>query len=56
MGRQINFYMDEEVQSAFVDYVFSRGFLIMYTDFNNKKLVVCENKQNLNKQEYYNQT
>lgn len=37
MGRQINFYMDKEIEKLFIDFLFEKGFKIYFHDFGKNK-------------------
>ena len=39
MGRQLNFYAEEEILNKFIEYFFNQGFVIVAEDLDNKKLV-----------------
>lgn len=43
MGRQINYYMDEKTENEFIEYIFSRDFLIISEDLKNQRILIYNN-------------
>ena len=42
MGKQINFYMDEVIEIEFIKLIINEGFILLYTDLEQRKLLSIE--------------
>lgn len=52
MGKQINFYLENELEEKFIEQFFNQGFVVIAEDLENKKLVTFNELGEVNPQIY----
>lgn len=52
MGRQINFYIEKELEHQFMQFVFNKGYIIGGENLRNKQLIVFKNVKDIDPKIY----
>lgn len=52
MGKQINFYLERELEGKFIEELFNAGFVIVAEDLDNKKLITYNELKEVNSKIY----
>lgn len=52
MGRQINFYIEKELEKQLMQFVFNKGYIIVGEDLQNKQLIVFKNVNDIDPKIY----